>query len=108
MFRRTLTLMVLCAVAVSVALADEPKLPLVLGADVQPLLVHTQRLGEAMEFLGVPLSKEAKAKFEAAAKLDNAGEALKLVQEALDPLCLMRVHINPESRVKVDAGPAAK
>jgi hypothetical protein len=33
------------------------------------------------------------------------GEALEQLQEVLDPLCLVAVHINPESRVKAARGP---
>jgi hypothetical protein len=86
--------------------AGRAELALVNDADIQPLLIHVQRLGDAMEFLGVPLPGEAKQKLAAAARSDNPGQALQLIQEALDPLCLLGVHINPESRVKVDGGAA--
>src|SRR5206468_8390973 len=38
----------------------------------------------------------------------DAEKAVRGIQEALDPLCLVSVHINPESRVKVEPGPAAR
>jgi len=33
--------------------------------------------------------------------------AVRAIQAALDPLCLIAVDINPESRVKVAAGPSS-
>jgi hypothetical protein len=38
----------------------------------------------------------------------DATTAIKKIQEVLDPRCLVGVQINPESRVKVAEGPAAK
>ena len=38
----------------------------------------------------------------------DAAAAVEKIQQVLDPLCLVGVTINPESRVKVQAGPAPK
>ncbi len=81
-------------------------LPSVHDAEVQPLLLHVRRLAEAMESLGNPLPAQTTAKLDAAARAADESQVRRLIQEALDPLCLLRVHINPESRVKVDMGPA--
>lgn len=75
--------------------------------ELQPFMVHVQRLVEAMDYLGMPLSEAGKQQIAQASRLDNESEALRLIQDVLDPLCLLRVHINPESRVKVDRGAAA-
>ena len=76
------------------------------SVEVQPLLLHVQRLREALNYLGQPLPKEASELLDSAAKAQDA-QARKLVQQALDPYCLLGVNINPESRVKVMQGPAA-
>lgn len=94
---------------VSLTLApQEDRLPVVTAADLQPVRVHVGRLKEALEFLGQPVAGPSAAKLEAALQETDAGKALRGIQEALDPLCLAGVHINPESRVKVDPGPAAR
>ena len=79
----------------------------VTGVEAQPLLAQARRVRETLDLLGQPLT-EAEAAFlnRANASADPA-EAGKLVQDALDPLCLACVTINPESRVKATAGPAA-
>ncbi|MBI83671.1 MAG: hypothetical protein CMJ81_10785 [Planctomycetaceae bacterium] len=73
--------------------------------EVQPLLLHVQRLREALNYLGQPLPEGTSALLDRAAKAEDA-QARKLVQQALDPYCLLGVMINPESRVKVKQGPA--
>jgi hypothetical protein len=82
------------------------KLPAVVDAEPQPLLVHVKRLREALTYLGSPLSADASKKLDRAAKAKDQLEVLALVQEALDSRCLFGVTINPESRVKVVPGPA--
>lgn len=52
--------------------------------------------------LGVVIGERVRLAAEAA----SVNERLRLVQETLDRECLLEVGINPESRVKVDAGPA--
>jgi hypothetical protein len=82
-----------------------PAAPLVKGVEWQPLAAQVERLFEAMEYLGSPISPEIKTAFEEqAGKGDDA--AAQQVQRLLDPLCLLLVEINPESRVKVARGAA--
>jgi hypothetical protein len=89
--------------AVDQAAAD---LDRVAKVEVQPLLTQVKNLSEAMDYLGSPLSKEAKELIVKAGQATDDAEARKLVQDALDPYCLVGVTINPESRVKVAQGPA--
>ena len=91
-----------------VILLSTQDLPIVTGADAQPVRVHVGRLKDALDFLGHPVVGPAGDKLEAALKEADGEKSLRAVQEALDPLCLAGVHINPESRVKVDPGPAAR
>ncbi len=95
------------AMAVGAGPAHANEVPLVSSAALQPLAVHVQRLVDAMDYLGIPLGDEGTRQLDRASRMDDEQEAVRLIQEVLDPLCLLRVHINPESRVKVDRGPAA-
>lgn len=82
--------------------AAAQKLEVVGDVEPQPLAANATRLAQAMEFLGTPLPKETADAVAAVAKEPDA----RKVQEALDPLVMVLVSINPESRVKVARGPA--
>ncbi len=73
----------------------------------QPLAAQVERVIEAMDYIGSPVSAEVKARFERLRRDPDAGHAAEEVQRLLDPLCLLVVDINPESRVKVASGAAA-
>lgn len=83
------------------------ELPLVDGVDAQPLIAQTRRLSEALDYLGNPLPEKVKAALETAAKETDTAKAVQSIQQALDPMCLLGVDINPEARVKVAQGSAA-
>ena len=85
--------------------ADE--LPIVDGAELQPLKAQVERLSAALELLGEPLTAEQRKTLDAARSETDGVQASKAIQKVLDPLCLVGVNINPESRVKVARGPAA-
>src|ERR1041385_5179911 len=76
------------------------------GVEWQPLAAQVHRLFDALDYLGSPVSQEIRTAFEAlpGGKTDDA--AVQEVQKLLDPLCLLLVEINPESRVKVARGAA--
>ena len=86
------------------ARADD--LPLVAGVPAQPLAAQVRRLVEALDLLGQPLAASTRAKLDEALMQPDAADRVRSIQEVLDPLCLVGVTINPESRVKVDPGPA--
>src|SRR5437763_14125212 len=75
-------------------------LPVVTGVDGQPLGANAERLAKALEFLGFPLAADRAQALDAAVKARDATR----IQQALDPLALLQVDINPESRVKVARG----
>ncbi|HLF94690.1 MAG TPA: CehA/McbA family metallohydrolase, partial [Planctomycetota bacterium] len=100
--------MILLLTALALAAQDADRLPIVTEGELQPLKVHVGRLREALDYLGQPLAGESAAKLEAALKEPDPAKARRGIQEALDPLCLAGVHVNPESRVKVDPGPAPR
>jgi hypothetical protein len=85
-----------------------PKLPLVLDVEQQPLVSATQRLADALKFVGSPLKPEDQRALEAACAEANANQSIRKIQAVLDPYCLVGVTINPESRVSVAEGPVAK
>ena len=85
-----------------------PTLPIVRNVDLQPFVAQVNRVVEAMDYLGAPLSAADKQGLDAAFRLGNAraAEAGESIQRVLDRSCLVGVNINPESRVKVVRGPA--
>jgi hypothetical protein len=82
--------------------------PVITGVERQPFVSATRRLIEAMDFAGAPLSVEVQEKIAAAAALEDDRAAVRQIQEVLDPLCLVTININAESRVKVAEGPVKK
>src|SRR5258708_5627164 len=66
----------------------------------QPLAANVERLQQALDFLGAPLSSTLQA------ALKEAGRDARKIQQALDPQVLLLMSINPESRVKVARGAA--
>ena len=91
---------------VGLAYAVAEPLPAVTDVEWQPLAAQVKRVVQALELVGAPLDKsQQQAIDEALAEADPAA-GVKQVQAVLDPLCLVGVNINPESRVKVRAGEA--
>ena len=88
--------------------AHTQTLPEVRDVDLQPLKAQVQRLVQAKDYLGEPFSSEVKKQLNQALGQADASEAVADVQRILDAQCLVEVHINPESRVKVNAGPAKR
>jgi hypothetical protein len=86
--------------------AEPPALPIVKNVELQPLIAQVKRVIEATDYLGIPLSGADRQTLEAAFKKSDSDEASELIQRSLDKYCLIAVNINPESRVKVAAGPA--
>lgn len=88
--------------------AEQTKLPIVEGVELQPLAAQVERVIQALELAGAPLSAEQRAVIDAALAETDPKVAVRKLQEVLDPLCLVGVDINPESRVKAQAGAAPK
>ena len=79
------------------------KLPIVDSVELQPLAADATRVIEALEVAGEPLpAKEV----EELNRLANATNGVVGIQKILDRHCLVGVEINPESRVRVQEGPA--
>ena len=91
---------------VSRSLAAAEPLPIVLGVEPQPLAAQVKRVAQALELVGSPLDQAQQAALDKALTLTDAAQTIKQIQAVLDPLCLVGVNINPESRVKVTVGQA--
>ena len=88
-------------------LLAQSELPLVEGVPAQPLAAAARRVQTALELAGAPLEGSTAAALAAALAAEDEERVVAGIQAALDPLCLAAVHINPEGRVKVAAGPAS-
>ncbi len=88
-----------CVVFVVCGVAAAQELPVVSRVELQPLAAQVSRLLEALQFLGEPLPADETA------ALKSATDATA-IQKVLDRHCLVGIEINPESRVKVQEGPA--
>ncbi|HEY2155540.1 MAG TPA: CehA/McbA family metallohydrolase, partial [Isosphaeraceae bacterium] len=106
MIRTASVLAILVALCLTPTQARPADLPLVEGVELQPLSAQVRRISEALDLLGAPLPADVRAKLDAAAGAANDAEGVKAIQQTLDPLCLVGVEINPESRVKSARGPA--
>lgn len=90
----------------ALAVPSHAALPVVTKVDAQPLAAQAKRLSDALVTVGAPLPKEQQAGLDKALAQSDDADLIAGVQAVLDPLCLIGVNINPESRVKVQAGPA--
>ncbi len=83
------------------------ELPLVTKVEYQPLAAQVGRVLEALEMLGEPLPAADRAELKRlTTEAADPGQAVLAMQKILDRYCLVGVNINPESRVKVQQGPA--
>ncbi len=76
-------------------------LGLVDEVEFQPLSAQVRQIIEAYDVLGQPLAPCSKRGWNACWTLpDNQARTVRAIQEILDPLCLVGITINPESRVQ--------
>jgi len=80
----------------------------VTDVEQQPLAAATERLIEALEYVGAPLSIADREALKVALKETDAVKSAVAIQKVLDPHCVVGVTINPESRVSVVEGPVKK
>lgn len=81
-------------------------IPLVSDVEAQPLAAQVDRVQKALEVVGEPLKPDVAAALQKARELEDPAESVRRIQEILDEHVLVAVEINPESRVKVQRGPA--
>ena len=87
-----------CIIAFPISLASADELPLISGVEAQPLKAQAERVAQALDLLGEPLTKEQKAALDKALANTKSDEAVEAIQKVLDARCLAGVNINPESR----------
>ncbi len=78
----------------------------VASVDRQPFEAATLRLEQALQLAGSPLSEDDSQRLRTLQDNTNDSKVVGGIQEVLDKHVLLIVNINPESRVKVNAGPA--
>ncbi len=86
--------------------ADGQDVPLVAAVDRQPLEASVERLVQALQLAGSPLAEADQLKLAELKSSTQDSRVVQGIQEVLDRHCLAVVAINPESRVKVNHGPA--
>jgi hypothetical protein len=108
MSRRTFFLGSLILVVTVAAGAQEPA-PVVEGVSPKHFRAHCERLLTALKKLDVALPPATVQELERllAAESKEPEAFVRVAQKLLDAHCLIRVTINPESRVKAVRGPAA-
>jgi hypothetical protein len=89
--------------------ADADDLPIIFpgGVESEPIKARARQLASVLERLGQPLDGPLRRKLDEALAETDPIQAVRAIQHVLDPLCLVGININPESRVKVARGPAA-
>jgi len=73
---------------------------------LQPLAQQARRVETALAFLGQPLPAADREALDEAIAMSDESAAVDRLQQILDRSVIAHVHINPESRVKVEQGDA--
>ena len=89
------------------AVSDEPDAGPI-PVEPQPFLAATDRLLQALEFIGSPLPEKDATEVRAALNQADSKKGVEAVQQILDRHTLAIVRINPESRVSAAEGAAQK
>ena len=72
--------------------------------ELQPFIAQVKRVVEAMDYLGEPFSASDKQQLQNAFNEADRARAIAEIERVLDQRVLLRVSINPESRVSVTRG----
>jgi hypothetical protein len=86
--------------------AQQPHVHPILEVPLQPLALQARRLETALRFLGEPLPAADHDALNAAIAMADDQQGVTRIQAILDRHVLAHVHINPESRVRVEQGAA--
>ena len=83
------------------------ELPLVENVEFQPLAAQVARVLQSLDLIGEPMAAADAAELKKLIERSSGGATeVAAIQRILDKHCLAGVNINPESRVKVQQGPA--
>src|SRR5688572_25049536 len=94
------------AFALTSVLGRAEERPMVTAVEFQPLAAQVARVLQGMEMIGEPLPAADTRELKKLLEGPPSGKAVEAIQRLLDKHCLAGVDINPESRVKVQQGPA--
>src|SRR5690242_16085506 len=110
MARNVLFLSIALALGTADRARAQTSLPVVEGVEPESFRAHCGRLLETLEALKAPLPADTARALRDVLRKEGTREpddTATRVQKLLDPLCLVGVTINPESRVKAARGPAS-
>ena len=99
-----LLLFTAAAIAQDIVTTEKPNY--VASVERQPLEASINRVAQALQIAGSPLNGDVLQQINELSLNNDDVIVVRELQRLLDPLCLMEVSINPESRVKVAAGQA--
>jgi hypothetical protein len=106
---RVISRLLVCCASVLVCYSNAPAQDasqIVAAVDRQPLEAGVRRVVQALQLAGSPLDAESLKRLDELYASDDDPKVVRDLQRLLDPLSLVTVNINPESRVKVAAGAA--
>lgn len=106
LMKRLITVFVLLSILATRSFPAD--LPQIAKVESQPFFSATERLLEALSYVGAPLREADEQEVRKAVRLIDQADAIKRIQAVLDRYSVAGVHINPESRVKVQEGPVKK
>jgi len=89
-----------------VTLGHAGDLPKISKVELQPLAAQAQRVADALELIGSPLSSEDRKIVQQAADQKDHGKAVMAIQDVFDKHCLAAVRIDRGKIMEVEAGPA--
>jgi hypothetical protein len=76
--------------------------------EYQPFISATERLLDALRFVGAPLTDQDEKAIRQLLTDHDQEKAVRGIQKVLDAYCIAGVHINPEGKLTVEAGPVNK
>ena len=86
--------------------ASGADLPHVKDVEAQPLAAATERLLEALKYVGAPLPEKDEVQLKEALRQTDARKVAEAVQRVLDPLCIAGITVESEDRVVISSGSA--
>ena len=103
----SLTLPETHATSATAGLRKAQALPVVESVSAQTLAARARDLMNVLDSQGNPVPSDTRVALDRAMREKTEAGQVRGIQAAIDPLCLLAVNINPESRVKVAQGPVS-
>src|SRR5438874_1620353 len=87
----------LCLFLCRIECSPAAEMPKVTGVELQPLAAQVQRLVQALDQIGAPLSAADQQRLQSAA--DDKSKGVETIQVVLDPHCLAAVQITAADKI---------